>query len=231
MSSSLATFAGAGAAVVLLLLFSGVGSIITYVIIVVANRAEADPTGKRPMAVYFFGGAFATLWLAYIGLIITVVSLINLIGKNVAYSFNESHPVGDAAIRGVTIGLLFFLIAGYAHYIHRRRGLELAASESDPASPTKRVARSYVAVVSFISVVILIVMTFAFLYTALSLIAPGVYHGPHFTNGLKGLLAEAFIFVLTGAIFWTHQSLAPSALQLFGRETKAPVTDVVSIPE
>lgn len=230
MSNSIANLAGAGAAVILLLLLSSVGSIITYVIIVVANRADPDPTGKRPMAVYFFGGAFLTLWIAYLGLIVVVVSLVNLIGTNVSFASGQ-HPVGDAAVRGVSVGLIFFVVAGYAHYLHRRRGLELAASESDPASPTKRVARSYVAVVSFVATVITIVMSFAFIYTLLALIAPGIFHGGNSTTMAKGLLVEAFVLCLAGLIFWSHQSLAPGALRLFVSKDPVVHTDVVSMPE
>jgi hypothetical protein len=233
MSNSLSTFVGAGSAIFVLLMLSSVGSVITYIIIVVANRADPDPTGKRPMAVYFFGGAFLTLWVAYIGLIAIVVSLVSLIGTNITYNFgsSEQHPVGDTAIRGVSLGLIFFLIAGFMHYQHRRRGLELAASETDPSSPTKRVARSYVAVVSFMSVLIAIITSVTTIYTLLTLVAPGIYHGGNRTSTLKGLIVELFILGLAAVIFWTHQNLAPSGLRLFSVDKMVPPTDVVSMPE
>ncbi len=233
MTNSIANLAGAGTAVFLLLFLSSVGSIITYIIIVVANRSEPDPTGKRPMAVYFFGGSFLTLWVAYLGLVEVVVSLVSLIGTNVEFNFTrEQHPVGDSAIRGISIGLILFLVAGYAHYQHRRRGLELAASESDASSPTKRVARSYVAVVSFVATLIAIIMSCAFIYTTLTLLAPGIYHGAsNRTATAKGMLVEAFVLVLSGLVFWSHQNLAPGAMRLFAHKDPVVATDVVSPPE
>src|SRR5665811_1362982 len=172
-----------------------VGTVITYVIIVVANRADPDPTGKRPMAVFLFGGAFLTLWIAYVGAIAVVTNLVGLIGtRQSTNSFtSELHPIGDAAVRGVSMGLLLLLIGGTVHVLHRSRGLELAESETNPASPTKRVARSYVAVVSFVTVLILVVTTLGFLYGILSLIAPGVYGASARVDTLRQLLDTGFV--------------------------------------
>jgi len=36
-------------------------------VVVVANRAESDATGRRPLVVYLFGVAFITIWTAFIG--------------------------------------------------------------------------------------------------------------------------------------------------------------------
>jgi len=52
---------------VLLSVLASVGSIVTYIIIVVANRAEPDPTGNRTSAVYHVGTAFIALWLEIAG--------------------------------------------------------------------------------------------------------------------------------------------------------------------
>ena len=230
MTNSLSNLAGVGAILVVFLLLSSVGSVITYIIIVVANRADPDPTGKRPMAVYLFGGAFLTLWLAYVGGIATATGLIGLIGRKFS-SGSGIHPVGDAAVREITLGLLLVLVAGGAHLLHRRRGFDLANSEQDPASPTKRVARSYVAVVSFVTVIIAIFTLFAFLFTLLGIIAPGVYHAAGRMVQLRILLTETFILLLTAWIFRSHQAVAPRALQLFGGSTGQSTFDVVEVVE
>jgi sterol desaturase/sphingolipid hydroxylase (fatty acid hydroxylase superfamily) len=227
MSTSLIGLAGYGALLEVVLLLGSFGSIATYIIIVVANRADPDPSGKRPMAVYFFAGSFLTLWIAFIGAITVVVSLVGLIGRQTVYSFSELHPVGDAAIRSISIGLLLFVIGGWAHVAHRNRGLALADSESDPSSPTKRVARSYVAAISFISVIIVILALFALIYSLLGLIAPGVYEAGSRLTSFKMILDILFILLMTGGIFNVVQHMAPISMRLFPRRASAPAVEVI----
>jgi hypothetical protein len=227
MSTSLAGLAGAGAILEVVLLLSSLGSVATYIIIVVANRADPDPSGKRPMAVYLFAGAFLTLWVAYIGAITVVTSLVGLIGKHYASGFSlAKHPVGDAAVRGVSLGLLLLIIAGWAHEVHRRRGLEIAEGEDDPASPTKRVARSYVAVVSFVTILIMVVTSLATLYSLLGLIAPGIYQAGSRLSSFRAILVELFVLALTSIIFASHQALAPSSLRLFDGRREIIVEEI-----
>ena len=231
MFSSTTALAGLGALFIAVLLFAGVGNLVTYVILVVANRADPDPTGKRPMAVFLFGGSFLTLWIAYIGAIAIITSLVGLIGTHISSQSGSQHPVGDAAVRGITIGLLLVLIAGGLHLLQKQRGLALAESESDPTSPTKRVARSYVAVVSFVSMLIMVVASVIFLYSLLGLIAPGVYHAGHRLGTFRMLLVEAFVLLLTAMIFRAHQRLAPMQLRLFGHSIHVTTVDVVELIE
>lgn len=235
MISSAQSLVG-GAIIAYLLLIPILGSVVglgTYIIIVVANRADPDPSGKRPISVYLFATAFLTLWIAYIGAVVIVSSLVNLIGTTVVYSASV-HPVGDSAARGVSVGLLLLIVAGVIYGFHLRRGLALADSESDPASPTKRVARSYVSSVSFISIILFVVMVIASAYTVLGLIAPGVYLASSRTTSTKGLLVELFVVLISLAIFSYHQSLAPRALRLWGgRERPMPImetSDVMAPP-
>lgn len=202
----------------------------TYIIIVVANRSDPDPTGKRPISVYMFAAAFVTLWLAYIGAIIIVHSLVALIGTNVTYASTAIHPFGDQAVRGVSIGLLLLVIGGALHVTHRRRGLELADGDVDPASPTKRVARSYVSAVSFIAIILFLVMVVASLYTLLGIIAPGVYAAAGRLTSFKSLLDELFVVIMSIVIFTNHQILAPTSLRLWGgAPTSSTVVDVVVV--
>jgi zinc transporter ZupT len=228
--SILPAISGILALVLLLPLLGGTLGIGAFIIIVVANRADPDPTGKRPMAVYLFAGSFLTLWVAYVGAVVIVASLVNLIGTNTYFGYtSELHPFGDAAVRGATIGALILIIAGGLHELHRRRGLELAESEDDPTSPTKRVARSYVSVVSFISIFLMLILSIGILYDLFGIIAPSIYHFGDRVTTLKGLLDILFAFTLAAVIFSSHQQLAPNPLRLFRARPAAIVVDVVDV--
>jgi hypothetical protein len=201
-----------------------------YLLISLTTRADPDPTGRRPMGVYYFFAAFFTLWFAFIGAIVVVASLVNLIGTNSYFGFSsEIHPIGDAAARAVSIGLLIVIVAGVMHLIHRHRGLDLAEGESDPASPTKRVARSYVSAVSFITILILVIAVIALCYSVLGLIAPGVYLAGSRTDVLKDILDELFIIALSSSIFVHHQRLAPPRLRLLGGPPEVIEVDIVEV--
>ena len=60
---------------VLFSLLASVGSIVTYIIIVVANRADPDPSGNRTSAVFHVGSAFVALWIGVAGVIMIFVTL------------------------------------------------------------------------------------------------------------------------------------------------------------
>lgn len=197
-------------AVVFLLLISSAGSIMTYVIIVIANRADPDPSGKRPMAAYLFGGSFLTLWIAYLGSIVVVEALVSLMHSNA--------PSANTVARMVVIGLLLILVGGGAHVIHRQRGLALSDSETDPSSPTKRVMRSYVAAVSFVSVLIALISTVVLGYLIFQLVAPGVFGASGSrVDTLSSIIDTAYIVGATALVFTTHQALVPSNLRLLLR--------------
>jgi len=211
---------GGLAATSLILAFISLSSLagtVAFIIVVIANRADPDPTGKRPMAAYFFGGAFVTLFIAVLGALIAVFSLIGLIGTNNNGGFygSELHPATDAAIRGITVGLLLVVVAGAAHVIHARRGFQLASSESELASPTRRVERGYLAVVSFISVLVVVISVFLAIYELLGLIAPGVYHAGSSTSQAKALLDVVAVSVVFAGVFYSHQKLVGGSLRLF----------------
>ena len=211
MSSAFSTGAALGTYVsvlLLLIVLASVGSIITYIIIVVANRAEPDPTGKRTSAIYHVGTAFLTLWLQVAGVIMIFATLFALIGAgNHAYFGSAVHPLGDATIRGITIGLLLLVVGGTLTMTHRRKAVELAESEGDDASPSKRVVRSYAAVVSFISVIVMVVTVLATVWAVLGLVAPGVYQTGSRTSDIRTLLDEATVLAVFAWVFSTHRRL------------------------
>ncbi|MFI5035862.1 MAG: hypothetical protein ACHQFZ_06620 [Acidimicrobiales bacterium] len=193
---------------VLLIVLASVGSIVTYIIIVVANRAEPDPTGHRTSAIYHVGTAFIALWLEIAGVITIFVTLFALIGAgSTTYFSSEVHPLGDSTIRGITIGLLLSIVGGYTALTHRAKAIELASSDEVPASPSKRVVRSYAAVVSFISVLVVVVTVIAFLWAVLGLIAPGVYRTGSRTVDIRTLLDEATVIAVFAWVFSTHRRL------------------------
>lgn len=201
--------------IVFLLLTASAGSIMTYVIIVIANRADPDPSGKRPMAAYLFGGSFLTLWIAYMGSIIVVETLVSLMRSNA--------PSTNAVARMVVVGFLMVLVGGVAHVIHRQRGLALSDSEADPSSPTKRVMRSYAAAVSFISVLIALISTMVLGYLIFQLVAPGVFGaGGSRVDTLSSIIVLVYIVGATAFVFLTHQALAPAALRLLARGSSMP---------
>jgi hypothetical protein len=193
---------------VLLSVLASVGSIVTYIIIVVANRAEPDPTGNRTNAIYHVGTAFIALWLEIAGVITIFVTLFNLIGAGNTPSFSsEIHPLGDSTIRGITIGLLLSIIGGYTALTHRAKAIELATSDGSTSSPSVRVLRSYAAVVSFISVIVVVIVSLALIWAVLGLIAPGVYQTGGRTGDFRLLLDELTVLAVFAWVFSTHRHL------------------------
>jgi len=114
---------------VLLSVLASVGSIVTYIIIVVANRAEPDPTGNRTSAVYHVGTAFIALWLEIAGVITIFVTLFNLIGAgSTTYVSSEVHPLGDSTIRGSPSGFSYrlWVATRRLHTVRRRSSWRVA---------------------------------------------------------------------------------------------------------
>jgi hypothetical protein len=195
-------------ALALLSVLASVGSIVTYIIIVVANRAEPDPTGHRTSAIYHVGTAFIALWLEIAGVITFFVTIFGLIGAGATtYFSSEIHPLGDSTIRGITIGLLLAIVGGYTAMRHRTSAIELADSDPGEASPAQRVVRSYAAVVSFLSVLVVVVVSVALVWALLGLIAPGVYQTGSRTDDVRLLLDEATVLAVFAGVFSTHRRL------------------------
>ncbi|MEO9181345.1 MAG: hypothetical protein ABI298_06820, partial [Acidimicrobiales bacterium] len=195
-------------ALMLLLALSGAGSIITYIIIVVANRADPDPTGKRTSTIYHVGTAFLTLWLEIAGVITIFVTLFALIGASGNRYFSSAvHPLRDATVRGITIGLLLSVVGGMVTLTHRGKAIALAESDPDESSPAKRVVRSYAAAVSFISVIVVVVTGLIALWSVLGLIAPGVYEAGSRTSDVRMLLDEATVLAVFAWVFSSHRQI------------------------
>ena len=203
-----------------------VAAITAYLTIARTGRFDDDSTGTRSMTGFLMSGAYVTLWAVYYGVLLIVMALIGLIGKTYAagsYAFvngsfvaTEKHPVGDQAVRMITVGVLFIVIAGFAHRWHKAKGLALAAGEENPNAPAKKVVRSYVATVSFFAVAIAIVDLLLATYNLVGIIAPGIFQSGSRTGSLKDLLFEAAVLLATGVVFQGTQRIAPASLRLFG---------------
>ena len=89
-----------GLLITLLLSLLGLVVILTVVgvlvIVIVSNRADPDPTGRRPLSVYLFGISFVTLLAAVIGSVAVVESLVSLIGSS-------GPGFGNAVARGAVL--------------------------------------------------------------------------------------------------------------------------------
>lgn len=195
-------------ALVLLSVLASVGSIATYIIIVVANRAEPDPTGHRTSAIYHVGVAFVALWLEIAGVVTIFATVFALIGSgSTTYFSTEIHPLGDSTVRGVTIGLLLAIVGGSTAISHRSKAIEIADLDAAESSPSRRVVRSYAAAVSFISVLALVVTSIALVWAILGLIAPGVYQAGSRTVDVRLLLDEATVLAVFAWVFSTHRRL------------------------
>jgi hypothetical protein len=195
-------------------------------IVAVGNRADQDPTGSRTISAYLFSASFLFLWIAFFGVVIAANSLINLIGSHPGASFGnlsssipvifDSYSYRDAAIRACVLGAILLVLAGGAFLAHLRRGMALADAETNPSGPTKRVMRSYVALVSFVSIIVLVLALASALWMAFGLISPTIFlASASRTVTARGMLQSLVLVVLAGAIFSVHQRFAPEGLRLF----------------
>ena len=177
-----------------------------FVVIVVANRADPDPTGRRPRAVYHFFVSFVTVLTAVGGSLLAVWSLFRLVGTHDA-------PLGDEIARALVLGGLITVISLGLLTTHRRRGVELARAGADPADPSRRVGQSYVAAISFVFVLVVLVTSVLLVYLVFALIGPGVFgsFGGR-SDAFRDLLDAVYLFLLSAFVLSTHRDLLPPGL-------------------
>jgi hypothetical protein len=206
-----------------LALFVGVAIVGLFIIIVVANRAEPDATGHRPQSVYFFAVSFVTLVTTIIGSIVVVFSVVDLIGSH-------GSGIGNAVARAVVIGGLITLMSGFGLRTHLKRGVALVGP--DAASPSRRVAQSYVSGVAFISVLILLVVSILTVYLLFALGGPGVFgsFGGR-TPALRALIDAVYVGVVAGTVLLTHRNLVTPGLQYFGGGNGSRATRSRRVPK
>ncbi len=80
----------------ILLAFLGVLAVLSLVgvlvIIIVANRADPDPKGRRPQSVYYFAVSFVTLSLAIFGSAVVVSGVVAFVGNHSNAVMNAAAP-------------------------------------------------------------------------------------------------------------------------------------------
>jgi hypothetical protein len=182
-----------------------------FVIVVVANRADPDPSGRRPQSVYFFAISFVTLLTAIVGSAVVVSALVQLIG---------SHPgssIGNSVARVAVLGGLATLVGLVLFLVHLRRGLELSGAGPESTSPSRRVGQSYVSAVAFLSVLVILVTTVLAIYLVCALAGPGVFgsFGGR-TPALRYLIDAVYVGVVAVVVLATHRRLVAPGLQFFG---------------
>ena len=208
-----------------------------FVIVVVANRAEPDPTRRRPAVVYRLGVAFVTVWLALAGSAGFVASLVNLIGSHSGGSglFGASsglHPIGDAAARGAVLGGLVCVAALVAMVTHLRSTLGVLDRGPSAAGPAERVLHSYVSAVSFVSIVLIVTSIVAAGYLVCQLLAPGVFQtGAGRVATARYVIDVCYVGLASAAILVTHRGLyqEPAGPEARQRTGEAPA--VTAPPE
>ncbi len=183
-----------------------------FVIVVVANRADPDPSGHRPQSVYYFAVSFVTVLTSVIASTVIVVALTLLIGSH-------ASPIADSIARAVVLGGLIMLVSMTLLVTHLRQGLVLAHEGTDPTSPSRRVGQSYVSVVTFVMVLVLLVVTVLSVYLVFALVGPGVFgsFGGR-SSALRDLIDAVSIGVVAGVVLRTHRDLVAPGLHLFGRK-------------
>jgi len=202
------------------------GALALFFIVAIGNRTDSDPTGSRPMAAYLFSGSFIFLWITFLGLDVAANSLIQLLGSH-SVTFGSITVPGpsytNAAIRACVLGGLLLVFAGGAFVVHLSRGTDLADGEADPSGPTKRIMRSYVALVSFVSIVIVVISLVAAAWLVCGLISPTIFLASSSkTVTLRSLLDALVLVLLAGVIFVGHQRLATDSVRLFSPRGGTP---------
>ncbi len=189
-----------------------------FVIIVVANRADPDPSGRRPQAVYYFAVSFITLATSIIGSAVVVIGLVRLVG-------HHSGSITNSTARTVVIGGLIALVSLFLLVTHLRRGLMLARAEDVLPSPSQRVGQSYVAAVAFVAMLTLLVTGIVIAYLIVALIGPGVFgsFGGR-TASIRYLIVAAYVGLVALLVLQTHRNLLQPRLRLFpkGLHTGTP---------
>jgi hypothetical protein len=182
-----------------------------FVVIVVANRADPDPTGRRPLAVYAFGVSFFSIFVVLFGTFAIVLGLVQLMGTHSGVSGASLHPVGDAVTRVVVLGGIIVVIAAVLLSINLRRGLNFPEVAGRQPGPVTRVAQSYAASVSFVCVLIAAASLVVFFYEVFRILAPGVFElSSSRVDAARVLVSALYLAVASAAIVATHARFLPT---------------------
>jgi hypothetical protein len=190
------------------------------VIVVVANRADPDSSGRRPLAVYFFGMSFIAVFLTLFGTYAIVLGLVQLIGSHTQSAFptstpfplsSSAHPIGDAVARVVVISALVVLVGVALLSTHLKRALALPEWRHGAYGPVGRVAQSYAAAVCFIAVLVAAVTFIALGYDVCRIIAPGVFElaGPRIAV-VRTIISLVYLLAAAVVVVVLHSRIPPN---------------------
>ncbi len=183
------------------------------IIAIVANRADPDPTGRRPQSVYYFVVSFVTLTTAILGSALFVVSLLWLTAH---HSSSANHSIA----RLMLVSVLILAVSALLLIVHLRRGLQLARASDSPANPSHRIGQSYISVVAFVSILTLLITGVLTIYLIFSIAAPGTFGAAGGRSGSTRILVEMlYLAVVAIIVLWSHGSLLTPRLGLFGHKS------------
>jgi len=177
------------------------------VILVVANRADPDPTGRRPQSVAHFAIAFVTLTTSIIGSAVVLGSLIQLVGS---HSSDITNTVARSAVAGglITAVSLALLVTQLG------RGVAIARSDDQDAGPSRRVGQSYVSLATFVAVLSVLVTTVLAGYLLFVLADPSVFGavGGRGTT-TRVLVITVYLGMVALVVRASHRNLVPPLSQ------------------
>jgi heme/copper-type cytochrome/quinol oxidase subunit 2 len=219
-----------------------------FVILIVSNRADPDPSGRRPSVVYSYAVSFITLFVTLFATFEIVAALTSLIGSHHTARNGSSftsgdfissssgagpkHPFGDSVARGVVIGVLIAIVAGIIYLIHVRAA-QRATTGVLPAEPAGRVRLSYTAAVSFICVMIVVVSLIVSIYQVFRILGPGVFNSSGSGSRIgafRTMLPLLYLAAASAALLLVHiRQLPPEARPSFmppSAPRPGPIPDV-----
>jgi hypothetical protein len=225
-SSGLGLASLAGSLIGVLALLILLTFVAVFVIIVVANRADPDPSGRRPQSVYYFAVSFVTIGATILGSTLVVEALVQLIGQH-------SGSIANSVARASVIGGLITVISAFLLSAHLRPGLEAARSPQPETNPSRRVGQSYAAAVAFISVSTLLFSAILSIYLLFALAGPGVFGSfGGSTPTIRYLIVFLYLGGVSALVLWTHRDLVPPGLGFLGRSTgRSPGLAPGPVPE
>lgn len=210
-SLGLSSFLGfALESLVVLILIAVVG---VFVIIVVANRADPDPSGRRPQSVYLFAVSFVTITTSIIGSAVVVVAVVQLVGSH-------SGDITNSVARAAVVGGLITFVSFSLLVVHLRRGLVLARADTGSPNPSRRVGQSYASAVSFVAILSVLFTTVFSVYLVFSIVDSSVFgsFGGQ-TSAVRVFVISAYLGAVAGLVLWTHRNLVPPGLKILSRGT------------
>ena len=137
-----------------------------------------------------------------------------LIGNHPPTNGLALHPVGDAVARAAVITAIVTVIGTILLSTHLPRGLALAEGADSRRGPAGRVAQSYVASVTFVSVFIASASAVVLVYRVVQILGPGVFElsGTR-VDALRVVLGALYLVLAAGVVAAFHVSLLPPELR------------------